>query len=174
MVQGALLTGGRYSQLAHLAIGDFNRDAGTIRMSTRKGDGTKRTYHVYLTDEGVRFFKRECLGRNDATALIFTKADGLAWEKSEQGRPMREASSRASIKPSVNFHCLRHTYASHAVMRDTPLLVVAKNLGHTDTRMVEKHYGHLSRSFVADAIRAGAPKFGFKGDRKVTELAPTG
>jgi hypothetical protein len=29
-----------------------------------------------------------------------------------------------------------------------------------DTRMVEKHYGHLSASYVADAIRAGAPRFG--------------
>jgi hypothetical protein len=38
-------------------------------------------------------------------------------------------------------------------------MVVAKNLGHADTRMVEKHYGHLAPSYVADAIRAGAPRF---------------
>jgi hypothetical protein len=29
---------------------------------------------------------------------------------------------------------------------------VAKNLGHVDTRMVEPHYGHLSGSFVRDAV----------------------
>jgi integrase len=46
-------------------------------------------------------------------------------------------------------------------MNGTPLLVVAKNLGHASTKMVEQHYGHLAPSFVADAIRAGAPKFGF-------------
>ena len=45
-------------------------------------------------------------------------------------------------------------------MNGAPLMVVAKNLGHTDTRMVEKHYGHLAPSFVADAIRAAAPRFG--------------
>jgi len=38
--------------------------------------------------------------------------------------------------------------------------VVAKNLGHSDTRMVEKHYGHLSATYVAEAIRAAAPRFG--------------
>lgn len=38
--------------------------------------------------------------------------------------------------------------------------LVAKNLGHSDTRMVEKHYRHLAPSYVADAIRAGAPRFG--------------
>jgi hypothetical protein len=26
--------------------------------------------------------------------------------------------------------------------------------------MVEKHYGHLAPSFIADAIRASAPRFG--------------
>src|ERR1019366_911675 len=28
---------------------------------------------------------------------------------------------------------------------------VARNLGHVDTRMVEKHYGHLSPSFITEA-----------------------
>jgi site-specific recombinase XerD len=55
---------------------------------------------------------------------------------SDQLRPMNEASKRANTKPPVNFHCLRHTYASHAVMNGTPLMVVARNLGHADTRIV--------------------------------------
>jgi hypothetical protein len=49
--------------------------------------------------------------------------------------------------------------------------VVAKNLGHADTRMVERHYGHLAPSYIADAIRAGAPKFGFTPDPKIATLA---
>lgn len=96
--------------------------------------------------------------------------DGM-WHDSEQNRPMIEACKRAKIAPAIGFHGLRHTWASLAVMNGTPLLVVAKNLGHSDTRMVEKHYGHLAPSFVADAIRAGAPKFGFKPSKKVVALA---
>jgi hypothetical protein len=45
-------------------------------------------------------------------------------------------------------------------MSGVPLLVVAKNLGHADTRMVERHYGHLAPSYIADEIRRGAPRFG--------------
>ena len=45
------------------------------------------------------------------------------------------------------------------------LMVVAKNPG-----MVEKYYGHLAPSYIADAIRAGAPRFGFKPDSKVATL----
>jgi integrase len=55
---------------------------------------------------------------------------------------------------------MRHTWASLAVMNGAPLMVLARNLGHSDTRMVERHYGHLAPSYVADAIRAAAPRFG--------------
>jgi integrase len=73
---------------------------------------------------------------------------------------MCEACVRARIAPPVSFHALRHSWASLATMAGVPLMVVAKNLGHVDTRMVEKHYGHLAPSYIADAIRAGAPRFG--------------
>ena len=55
-------------------------------------------------------------------------------------------------------------------MNGVPLLIIGKNLGHSDTRMVEKHYGHLAPSYIIDAIRAGAPKFGFKPDKKLETL----
>ena len=90
---------------------------------------------------------------------MFRHADGTKWQTSEQARPMREACAHGKIKPRVSFHTLRHTWASLAAMNGVPLMVVAKNLGHVDTRMVEKHYGHLAPSFIADAIRAGAPRF---------------
>jgi hypothetical protein len=47
----------------------------------------------------------------------------------------------------------------------SPCKWIARNLhsfcivGHADTRMVEKHYGHLAPSCIADAIRADAPHF---------------
>jgi integrase len=75
-------------------------------------------------------------------------------------RPMADAVSRAKITPAISFHTLRHTWVSLAVMAGMPLMVVARNLGHADTRMVERRYGHLAPSYVADAIRAGAPRFG--------------
>jgi integrase len=80
---------------------------------------------------------------------------------------MAEAVSRAKIKPAVSFHSLRHSWASLAVMNGVPLMVVARNLGHADTRMVKKHYGHLAPDFVANAIRKGAPRFGFTPDAKL-------
>ena len=65
-----------------------------------------------------------------------------------------------------------HLWAIEQAIRlcSAPLMVVAKNLGHVDTRMVERHYGHLAPSFVADAIRAAAPRFGMVESSNVESL----
>jgi integrase len=156
LVQAALLTGCRFGELAALQVRDFDVDAGTLHIRTSK---TGRGRHVVLHDEGVELCRKLAASRG-GVELLLRKADGSAWGKSNQTRPIAEACARAEIQPPANFHALRHTYASHAVMAGAPLLVVAKNLGHTDTRMVEKHYGHLSQSYIAEAIRAAAPRFG--------------
>jgi hypothetical protein len=46
-------------------------------------------------------------------------------------------------------------------------------LGHVDTRMVEKHYGHLAPSYVRDVIRATALGIGAGEEaEKVATLRP--
>jgi len=166
LVQAALQTGARYSELARLRVADFNPDVGTLHVRQSKS-GKPR--HIVLTDEGQAFFKQLTAGRS-GDDLMLSKADGSAWRDAHQLRPMTDAVAVAKIKPAITFHGLRHTWASHAVMNGVPLLVVAKNLGHADTRMVEKHYAHLAPSYTADAIRAGAPKFGFKPSGKVVKF----
>jgi integrase len=153
LVRAGLESGCRYGELIRLEAADFNADAGTIAIRKSKS-GKPR--HVTLTEEGAGFFAQHCAGRG-GHELMFAHADGSAWQKSEQARPMREACQHARISPAISFHVLRHTWASLAVMAHMPLLVVAKNLGHADTRMVERHYGHMAESFVTEAIRAAAP-----------------
>jgi integrase len=167
LVRAALATGCRFGELAALLCRCFNADAGTLHIRASK-TGTAR--HVVLNEEGVDLFRRLAAGR-PGDALMLRKPDGGRWGKSAQHRPMAEACARGGIEPPANFHCLRHTYASLAVMAGAPLLVVAKNLGHSDSRMVEKHYGHLSASYVAAAIRAAAPRFGIAEPDGVTRIA---
>lgn len=166
LVQAALETGCRYSELTRLEVHDFNPDAGSVAIRKSKS-GKPR--HVILTPEGADFFRQHCTGRS-GNEIMFRHHDGTGWNKSEQSRPMKEACEHAKITPRVSFHILRHTWASLAVMAGVPLLVVAKNLGHSDTRMVEKHYGHLAPGYIADAIRAGAPRFAGAVDAAVVPL----
>jgi integrase len=80
------------------------------------------------------------------------------------------ACRHARISPAISFHGLRHTWASLAVMAGMPLMVVAKQLGHRDTKMVERYYGHLAPSYVNEAIRAGAPRYDIELAKKVVPL----
>lgn len=161
LMRAALESGARYGELVRLEVADFNPDSGTLMIRRSK---TGRQRHIILTDEGAAFFRQVCAGRS---GLMFPRANGEAWKASNQAVPMREACARARLDPPINFHQLRHTWASHAVMNGVPLMIVAKNLGHVDTRMVERHYGHMAPSYIVDAIRVGAPKFGVKEEQKV-------
>lgn len=51
------------------------------------------------------------------------------------------------------FHGLRHTYASDLVRQGVPLEVVAKQLGHSDTKTVANTYGHLAEHFREEQIK---------------------
>jgi integrase len=166
LVRAALETGCRYGELARLKVGDFNPDSGTVTILKSK---TGKARHVVLTDEGAAFFAGLCAGRAGSEVML-RRPSGEPWSPSNQTVRLNEACRRAGISPPINFHALRHTYASLAVMGGAPLHVVGKNLGHADTRMVEKHYGHMADSYVADTIRAAAPRFGFRVDRKVATL----
>jgi integrase len=161
LVCGALQTGCRFSELARLTAGDFHAASGTVAVRQSKSG---RARHVVLTEEGIQLFKRLTAGRSNGD-LVFQK-NGEPWKTTQQ--PMAVACRRAGIEPAVSFHALRHTWASLAVMNGVPLLVVAKNLGHSDERMVTKHYGHLSQNYLTDAIRAGAPRFGVEADNVTT------
>jgi len=158
LVQAALLTGCRYGELCRATVSDFNPDSNTLAIHQSKS-GKPR--HVVITEEGAEFFLQCCAGRA-GDEILLRKANGKPWGPSHQIPLMVQVCIRAKIKPAITFHGLRHTYASLTIMNGAPLMVVAENLGHADTRMVQKHYGHLSKSYVADAIRAAAPRFGIK------------
>jgi len=158
VLRAALETGARYGELCRLQCGDYNPDSGTIH-SRKSKSGKER--HIILTDDGREFFDLLVAGR-PTTAPMF----GRQWKANHQFYRMRRACAVARIDPPIGIHQLRHTYCSLSVMAGMPLMVLAKNLGHVDTRMVERHYGHLAPSFVVDAVRKQAPRFG-KVERKV-------
>jgi integrase len=149
LVIGALLTGARYGELAAMRVGDFDLAAGTIHIPRPKSGNPR---HIFLTDEGQQFFT-SVLTDKRSSDVLFTRQSGEAWGNGHQVRYMRETCEAAGIEPAISFHILRHIYASR-LARGVPLNVIATLLGHSDTRMTEKHYAHLAPSYVGETIRA--------------------
>lgn len=162
ITQGGLLTGARWSELRRIRVEDVDLSNGTVLIARTK---RKKARHIFLTDEGKRAFGDWTTGcnRNDP---VFLREDGRKWGSHDQHRPILEARTAAGLDDQVTFHTLRHTYASMLVKAGVHLMIVAGSLGHRDTRMVEKHYGHLAPSHAAAAIRANLPAFGIETQRK--------
>jgi integrase len=150
LVIAALMTGARYGELAEMQVGDFDATAATVHIPRSKSGKAR---HIFLTDEGQKFFAAAVADKRSSD-LIFVRKNGEAWGTSHQIRFMRDACDRADIVPAIGFRILRHTYASRLAMRGVPLTVIARQLGHSDTRMTEKHYAHLAPSYIGETIRA--------------------
>lgn len=163
LVAAGLNTGCRAGELLALRAGDFDPRSKTLLIADSKSGKPRR---VPLTDDGVTVFEQLTAGRPEDDPL-FLRADGSPWYRVAL---VRAACAAAKVRPAATFHTLRHTYASHLVQAGVPLIFVAEALGHSDARMVTKHYGHLAPSHVADAIRAALPKFGPTGQQNVTDL----
>lgn len=166
LVAGALTTGGRYSELTGLTAGDYDPQRRLIYFRPAKS-GKGR--HVPLTDEGAKLFASLTAGRK-ADALIFTRPDGKAWGKNHQVRPLTEACKKAKIAPAITFHELRHTFASTLINNGVELPVIAKLLGHADTRITVRHYAHLADKTLSAAV-AKMPALGITTDEKVKAIA---
>jgi integrase len=149
-----------------MCTADFNPDADMVTVRDSKS-GKPR--HVVLTNEGQKLFTSLTAGK-ESKSPIFTRADGGVWRNSHQLRPIKEACKHAKINPIISFNILRHTHGSALAMQGVPMPVIAKQLGHADTRMTEKHYAHLSGDYVADTIRAHFPTLGIGGGNKVAPL----
>jgi integrase len=54
-------------------------------------------------------------------------------------------------------------------MKGVPMGVIAAQLGHSDTRMTEKHYAHPPPSYIAETVRAALPPL---ADFKPSNVVP--
>jgi integrase len=164
LVQGALLTGCRYGELARLLAKDYDPGSGTVLVAVSKSG---RPRHVYLTPEGRKLFD-ELTADLNPDDLVFTypiTGNGKAcagrspWKTSNQAERIKCACKKAGIEPAT-FHELRHTYASTLVNRGCSLPVVAHLLGHADTRVTEKHYAHLADNTIREELLRSLPTLG--------------
>ncbi len=170
LVMGALYTGGRYGELCKVLVRDFDPTHKTLFIQWGKGKGDAVSRSVSLSKEAVAWFKAFTKGRNQdelmwrRTAVTRTKRltllhDPNGWTDYDQVFAMEKAVKAAGIAV-VTFHELRHTYASGLINAGVPLMFVAKQLGHADTRMCERHYGHIARQALAASIEKLSPRLG--------------
>jgi integrase len=169
MIQAALLTGARYSELSGLEARDFDPQSQTVWLRETKA-GIARA--VYLEGEGVQLFNQATAGKGPQE-LVFPRPDGKRWGPSQQARPLAKACETAKLA-ATGFHDLRRTYGARLALQGVPMAVIAEALGHADERITRRHYAHLCKSYVADTVRGAVAGLGIVAASNVVRLGNNG
>ncbi|MDG2518083.1 tyrosine-type recombinase/integrase [Lysobacter soli] len=155
LLQGALMTGARYGELCTMRVRDFDATHGTVNIRQSK---TYKTLTQPLTPEGIALFDALTTGRKQDEP-IFVRESGAAWARSDGAKPMA-AAVRAAQLEGVTFKTTRATYGKLLLVATKDIELVAKALGHSDSRITRKHYAALLPSEVKAGI-AMLPALGF-------------
>ena len=83
--------------------------------------------------------------------LVFCELGGRMLKVSETRHPMWRACKRAGLR-QITWHVLRHTFASHLVMRGATMSAVQELLGHSSMQMTMR-YAHLAPEVVNETVR---------------------
>ncbi|MCS5499848.1 site-specific integrase [Lysinibacillus sp. A4] len=76
--------------------------------------------------------------------LIFTKSDGYPSKPAAIDLAWRRIIEKYNL-PKLNFHALRHSYASFMVSRNVNFKIIQEQLGHSDIKMTINTYSHLTK-----------------------------
>jgi integrase len=153
MILTALRTGMRQGELLALRWDDVDLVAGriTVRQNLVRGViGTPKSgkgREIPLSNDAVRALKAQ---RHLRGEVVFCNDDGDYFKKNECKHPLWRACKRAGLR-RIGWHVLRHTFASHLVMKGVPIKVVQELLGHATIEMTMR-YAHLSPEVARDAV----------------------
>lgn len=153
MILVGLKAGLRLGELIGLRWEDVDLVAGRlmVRRAVARGIiGTPksgRSREIPTSDELLRALKGH---RHLRGELVFCDADGRLLTKEECKHPLWRACKRAGLR-LLGWHALRHTFASHLVMRGAPIKAVQEMLGHATIEMTMR-YSHLSPDVRRDAV----------------------
>ena len=147
-VRGLCILPLRPGALAKLTAIDFDPRQQTLHVLKDKANGGRR---IPLPDDLAAFLASQCDGKAAATH-IFTRANGLQWDKDSWKRPVKAAAITAGLPVATTAYTLRHSIITDLVQTNLiPLLAVAQ-LSGTSVKMIEKHYGHLRQEQAAKAL----------------------
>ncbi len=147
----------RVSELAALAVPDFDPQAGLLRVV---GKGSKERY-VPLHDSAVGLFLsylrqwRPLFGPK--VDMAFLNRSGLGLSRQGIWKLLRRYALEAGINRPVSPHTLRHSFATHLLEGGADLRTVQILLGHSDI-MATEIYTHVQSARMAALHRKFHPR----------------
>ena len=151
-------SGVRLSELAVLDVKDVDMETREIRV---RGKGSKERV-VLIGRPAVQAIShyveaaRPSLERKPTPALLLNRYGGRLSRRSIEKVVSRYA-MKASVRPGVHTHTLRHTFATHLLEGGADLRVVQELLGHSSPATTQI-YTHVTQSQAKKVYMASHPR----------------
>jgi integrase len=138
----------RRGEILNLQWKDVSFTKGIITVRDTKNHETRYIPLNPKVAETLQGLPRS-ISRGKDQSYVFVKPDGEGVKSIRNG--FEGAVRRANLGKHIRFHDLRHTFASHLVMKGVDLRTVAKLLGHKDIRITMR-YVHLAPDHLQSAV----------------------
>jgi len=152
-------TGGRASEIAGLATDDLHADHGFVRVL---GKGGKERL-VPLGDQAAAALARYLAHGRPAlvrrpTSRVFLSTRGNPMGRCAVWKVVRDHVVKAGLDPErTSTHTLRHSFATHLLLRGADLRSVQELLGHASIQTTQR-YTHVDARRLKDTHRRFHPR----------------
>lgn len=145
-----LNTGLRKSELENLEWSDIDFDRKKLRIVVKDGWAPKTNEREIPINDSLCKLLTKQKKQNSLSKYVFTGEDENKIFKNRLLRRIKTLAKRLKLG-DINVHTLRHTFASHLVMKGVDLATVKQLMGHSDieTTMI---YSHLTEDHVNNAV----------------------
>lgn len=154
MILTALRTGMRHGELIGLRWEDVDLVAGRIvvRQNVVNGRiGTPKSGKPREIPLGIEARTALKEHRHLRGPLVFCSMSGGLLGTVDTRLPLWRACKKAGLR-QIGYHVLRHSFASHLVMRGASIKAVQELLGHSSIQLTMR-YAHLAPEVVNETVR---------------------
>lgn len=141
----------RKSELQNLEWKDIDFNRRKIKIGVKEAWRPKTDERQIPINNGLFGLLKKHKEKNKKGSLVFHDGKGSPIENNRLRKRLMRLTKRCGFPEVTKLHTLRHTFASHLVMKGVDLPTVKKLMGHADieTTMI---YSHLTDEHVDKAV----------------------
>jgi integrase len=138
----------RLSELLNLEWKDIDFKNKTLKVDNKEDHHTKNYEPRSIPMNSFLCSVLKRIPRHLKSGYVFCNESGEKFKRIRGG--FNATLKRAGIE-NFRFHDMRHTFASHLVMKGCDLRTVQQLLGHKDIKMTMR-YSHLSKEHLSNVV----------------------
>ena len=146
-----LNTGMRKAELENLEWADIDFKRRKIRIVEKAHWSPKTNEREIPVNDGMLEVLNKQKMKAKGSRYVFPDADGKQIYKNRLRKRLMTLAKQCGFPDVTKIHSLRHTFASHLVMKGVDLATIKQLMGHSDidTTMI---YSHLTEDHVNNAV----------------------